>query len=172
MLMVFDRDTFTIHMLYFPHVSKHLLGSLRKDQTHLATTCFGVLIHHPIAHIGTIGITYWDSNPYLPDLESGVLPIKLRLHILAGRVGLEPTTSRLTADCSTIELPTHTCQRTVRNLCAEKYNCIEHNGTRTHNPTSLVVLCQLSYASIKIVTLPLHHSCDLLIFVFLIACQS
>ena len=118
MLMVFDRDTFTIHMLYFPHVSKHLLGSLRKDQTHLATTCFGVLIHHPIAHIGTIGITYWDSNPYLPDLESGVLPIKLRLHILAGRVGLEPTTSRLTADCSTIELPTHTCQRTVRNLCA------------------------------------------------------
>ena len=26
---------------------------------------------------------------------------------MAGRVGLEPTTSRLTADCSTIELPTH-----------------------------------------------------------------
>ena len=75
MLMVFDRDTFTIHMLYFPHVSKHLLGSLRKDQTHLATTCFGTLIHHPTAHIGTIGITYWDSNPYLPDLESGVLPL-------------------------------------------------------------------------------------------------
>ena len=102
MLMVFDRDTFTIHMLYFPHVSKHLLGSLRKDQTHLATTCFGVLIHHPIAHIGTIGITYWDSNPYLPDLESGVLPIKLRLHIMAGRVGLAPTLCRLTGDRFTI----------------------------------------------------------------------
>ena len=115
MLMVFDRDTFVIHMLYFPH---KFVGSLRKDQTHLATTCFGTLIHHPTAHIGTIGITYWDSNPYLPVLETGVLPIKLRLHIMAGRVRLELTTSRLTADCSAIELPTHTCQRTVRNLCA------------------------------------------------------
>lgn len=51
MLMVFDRDTFVIHMLYFPH---KFVGSLRKDQTHLATTCFGTLIHHPIAHIGTM----------------------------------------------------------------------------------------------------------------------
>ena len=115
MLMVFDRDTFVIHMLYFPH---KFVGSLQKDKTHLATTCFGTLIHHPTAHIGTVGITYWDSNPYLPVLETGVLPIKLRLHIMAGRVRLELTTSRLTADCSAIELPTHTCQRTVRNLCA------------------------------------------------------
>ena len=88
MLMVFDRDTFVIHMLYFPH---KFVGSLRKDQTHLATTCFGTLIHHPIAHIGTIGITYWDSNPYLPDLESGVLPIKLRLHIMVRAVRFERT---------------------------------------------------------------------------------
>lgn len=78
------------------------VGSLRKDQTHLATTCFGTLIHHPIAHIGTIGITYWDSNPYLPVLETGVLPIKLRLHIMAGRVGLAPTLCRLTGDRFTI----------------------------------------------------------------------
>ena len=98
MLMVFDRDTFVIHMLYFPH---KFVGSLRKDQTHLATTCFGTLIHHPTAHIGTVGITYWDSNPYLPVLETGVLPIKLRLHIMAGRVRLELTISRLTADCFT-----------------------------------------------------------------------
>ena len=72
MLMVFDRDTFVIHMLYFPH---KFVGSLRKDQTHLATTCFGVLFHHPTAHIGTTGIAYWDSNPYLPVLETGVLPL-------------------------------------------------------------------------------------------------
>ena len=99
MLMVFDRDTFVIHMLYFPH---KFVGSLRKDQTHLATTCFGTLIHHPIAHIGTVGITYWDSNPYLPVLETDVLPIKLRLHIMAGRVGLAPTLCRLTGDRFTI----------------------------------------------------------------------
>ena len=49
-LMVVDWDTFVIHMLYFPH---KFVGSLRKDQTHLATTCFGTLFHHPIAHIGT-----------------------------------------------------------------------------------------------------------------------
>ena len=49
-LMVVDWDTFVIHMLYFPH---KFVGSLRKDQTHLATICFGTLFHHPIAHIGT-----------------------------------------------------------------------------------------------------------------------
>ena len=31
--------------------------------------------------------------------------IKFKLKILAPRVGFEPTTDRLTADCSTTELP-------------------------------------------------------------------
>ena len=83
--MVVDWDTFVIHMLYFPH---KFVGSLRKDQTHLATTCFGTLFHHPTAHIGTIGTICWDSNPHLPVLETVVFPVATILLYCSGEVRL------------------------------------------------------------------------------------
>ena len=54
-----------------------------------------------------------DSNPRPPQCQCDALPTALtahkkrvlRLFLMAPRVGLEPTTLRLTAECSAIELP-------------------------------------------------------------------
>ena len=46
--MVVDWGTFTIHTNDYPH-----LGRSEKYHLQMANLCFGVLSHHPTAHIGT-----------------------------------------------------------------------------------------------------------------------
>lgn len=48
-LSVVGWDTFTIHKDYFP-----LMGRSAKNHLQMANPCFGVLIHRPIAQIGTL----------------------------------------------------------------------------------------------------------------------
>ena len=70
-------------------------------------------------------------------LSPGRLPIPPFRHLnnsMAPRVGLEPTTYRLTADCSAIELPRNIVPRILRlihytykqNVCQPEYGKFQH----------------------------------------------
>ena len=79
--------------------------------------------------------------------------------VLAPQVGLEPTTTRLTAECSTIELlrnagirrrPTLPARHRASTLSAEGLNCCVRNGNRW-NPFAIAAGngTELSYPSVR-----------------------
>ena len=69
--------------VYYPHKRLSPLGSLRKVP--LANGSFMLRRSFPPTCCANknSGTICWDSNPHLPILETGVLPIKLRLYVIA-----------------------------------------------------------------------------------------
>lgn len=75
--MVVDWGTFTIHTNDYPS-----LRVAPKSTTCKWLVCASAFFPTTLLRIQELGTIYWDSNPYLPILETGALPIKLRLYII------------------------------------------------------------------------------------------